>query len=233
VEVKSLMFIECIANNNSETFEIQFDKDEPLPFILIGRSAACSITIPSRAISRKLCALTIDVKHQLRVFVFSTTNQVWKILGESAYRIPFAFPVTLSIGDKLVIQNISGGDVVSKGEFSENAVRLNLTGECLETAPPTPLPLPESCVCPICTQIIIGSSTLSCGHTFCRECLFVWRVVKSKSTCPMCRRTSDAAPHPSFLLDAFIDEKVQTNCDELTKKSYKQYSLHSSLQNLN
>ena len=40
--------------------------------------------------------------------------------------------------------------------------------------------------CPICYNNINNISTLSCGHTYCEDCILNW-VKKDKNTCPNCR----------------------------------------------
>jgi hypothetical protein len=40
--------------------------------------------------------------------------------------------------------------------------------------------------CPVCYYFIEQKVILSCGHKFCKECIFTW-ICKNKFTCPMCR----------------------------------------------
>jgi len=40
--------------------------------------------------------------------------------------------------------------------------------------------------CPICTEIFDNPIRISCGHTFCDDCLSEWG--KKSSFCPLCRK---------------------------------------------
>ena len=45
-------------------------------------------------------------------------------------------------------------------------------------------------MCAICLNIVDKEKEkLSCGHTFCRTCIFEWLI--EKETCPCCRKTVD------------------------------------------
>jgi len=66
--------------------------------------------------------------------------------------------------------------------------------------------------CPVCMQPPVEPRATSCGHTFCRRCLWVHVVAYGRQTCPMCRaavspslladgpQTGPAAPAPTLLL---------------------------------
>ncbi|TRY69206.1 hypothetical protein TCAL_14239 [Tigriopus californicus] len=43
--------------------------------------------------------------------------------------------------------------------------------------------------CQICLEILIESTTVSCGHTFCAECISTWKEqqIQVVFTCPICR----------------------------------------------
>lgn len=62
----------------------------------------------------------------------------------------------------------------------------------------------ESCystlTCPICQDWFKSAVLCDCGHSFCRECITMWR--QTKSTCPVCRATITTAPMDNKNIDA-------------------------------
>ncbi|KXT00947.1 hypothetical protein AC578_8178 [Pseudocercospora eumusae] len=49
--------------------------------------------------------------------------------------------------------------------------------------------VPESDDCAVCTDAYTDSVKIqACGHRFCRQCICQWLSLKSKNTCPTCRR---------------------------------------------
>lgn len=57
----------------------------------------------------------------------------------------------------------------------------------------------QSASCPICYEPMAIKETTQCGHTFCDECLGIWRM--QSNSCPMCRRTF---PPPSSVMPGLI-----------------------------
>ena len=51
--------------------------------------------------------------------------------------------------------------------------------------------------CPVCLNVLINPSTLSCGHTFCQLCLArMWK--SNKEICPVCKEEWKVFPSISF-----------------------------------
>ena len=67
--------------------------------------------------------------------------------------------------------------------------------------------------CPICFNLMIEPTKLSCKHHFCMQCME--RVIKStKCVCPLCR-------HPITRLDLKIDREMQKMIKMEDKGTYK------------
>uniref|UniRef100_S4RSQ6 E3 ubiquitin-protein ligase CHFR n=1 Tax=Petromyzon marinus TaxID=7757 RepID=S4RSQ6_PETMA len=61
--------------------------------------------------------------------------------------------------------------------------------------------------CIICSELFIQATTLSCAHTFCRNCIEEW--LKQKELCPICR-ASPTSSTPSLVLDNCIARMVES-----------------------
>ena len=62
--------------------------------------------------------------------------------------------------------------------------------------------------CAVCSEVLVEATALSCGHTFCRHCITVWKA--KSATCPVCR----------------ADIRHMAPCkvmDEYTDKLYEQF----------
>ena len=72
--------------------------------------------------------------------------------------------------------------------------------------------------CPVCSEVIVGATTINCGHTFCEFCLHEWQ--KKKSNCPLCR-TDIKHKVAVRILDEFTDKLYQqlTNEDGLEERA--------------
>ncbi|CAH8543697.1 unnamed protein product [Schistosoma turkestanicum] len=77
----------------------------------------------------------------------------------------------------------------------------------------------ESFTCSICHGLLVRARLLSCGHQFCRECLYYW--FKVRYACPLCRtrvHTNVSAIH----VDNFLDDLIEHGSNEALKCQRKQ-----------
>ena len=65
----------------------------------------------------------------------------------------------------------------------------------------------EELTCVICQELFVQAHTLSCAHSFCKNCIEEW--MKSKRECPVCRKTLSTVPFRSLVLDNAIDRMVE------------------------
>ncbi|CAG8464994.1 8755_t:CDS:2 [Paraglomus brasilianum] len=63
--------------------------------------------------------------------------------------------------------------------------------------------------CVICVEYMSNPCTISCGHTFCYECLYDW--LKIRRECPTCRKKISQRPTLSFV----VKEQVETYVEQL------------------
>ncbi|KIK55392.1 hypothetical protein GYMLUDRAFT_62534 [Collybiopsis luxurians FD-317 M1] len=70
----------------------------------------------------------------------------------------------------------------------------------------------DSLNCGICTSMLKIPCVLTCGHTFCRECLQLWfsqgnpaDLVTVRYTCPTCRSEVHKTPAENYQLEAVIN----------------------------
>ncbi len=61
--------------------------------------------------------------------------------------------------------------------------------------------------CSICNELFAFAATVSCGHSFCEECIEEWKAKKEEGrpNCPICRKDIRATV-PNLVLDAYIDK---------------------------
>uniref|UniRef100_A0A3Q3LW25 RING-type domain-containing protein n=1 Tax=Labrus bergylta TaxID=56723 RepID=A0A3Q3LW25_9LABR len=80
--------------------------------------------------------------------------------------------------------------------------------------------LEEGLSCPICLDIFKDPVTLSCFHSFCKDCLQNCWKEKENKECPLCKRrhSKDILP-PSFALknlcESFVQERDQRASEDL------------------
>jgi len=57
--------------------------------------------------------------------------------------------------------------------------------------------------CSVCTEVFMEATTINCGHTFCKYCIYKWQ--QQKSNCPVCR-TDIKHMVAVKTLDQFVDK---------------------------
>ncbi|XP_059197802.1 nuclear factor 7, brain-like [Centropristis striata] len=84
--------------------------------------------------------------------------------------------------------------------------------------------LEEELCCPACQDVFKDPVTLSCYHSFCKDCLQSWWKDKETKECPVCRKRSSKEFIPNFALknacEALLQERDQRASEPLC-------SLHS------
>ncbi|CAH8593010.1 unnamed protein product [Schistosoma intercalatum] len=83
----------------------------------------------------------------------------------------------------------------------------------------------ESFLCSICRGLLVRTRLLSCGHQFCRECLYYW--FKIRNTCPLCRKYVNRNIS-AINIDNFLDELIENGSNEALKYQRKQRKIEKA-----
>ena len=71
--------------------------------------------------------------------------------------------------------------------------------------------------CTICSEVYLVATVINCGHTFCEECIEVWKTKQSNgSTCPICRKEI-IMTSTNQALDACIEKFIDNFYPEAAK----------------
>lgn len=74
----------------------------------------------------------------------------------------------------------------------------------------------EEFLCVICQELFVKAHSLSCSHSYCKQCITDW--MKKNKFCPMCRKTIEGKPVPSIAMDNAIDKLVACLPEEAQKE---------------
>lgn len=72
--------------------------------------------------------------------------------------------------------------------------------------------------CSICNEIYVFASVVSCGHTFCEDCIEGWKKKQPNTTCPICR-SDIIMTSPNQVMDSFIEKFIDNFFPEDAKRS--------------
>ncbi|XP_042366846.1 nuclear factor 7, ovary-like [Plectropomus leopardus] len=67
----------------------------------------------------------------------------------------------------------------------------------------------EDLCCPVCQDVFQDPVVLSCGHSFCKDCLKSWWTQKQTQECPVCKRRSSREPPLSMALKSLCESVLQ------------------------
>ena len=71
--------------------------------------------------------------------------------------------------------------------------------------------------CTICSEVYLVATVINCGHTFCEECIEVWKTKQSNgTTCPICRKEI-IMTSTNQALDACIEKFIDNFYPEAAK----------------
>ncbi|XP_073702651.1 zinc-binding protein A33-like [Garra rufa] len=80
--------------------------------------------------------------------------------------------------------------------------------------------------CPVCKDIFKDPDVLSCGHSFCKECLQQFWRIKETRECPLCRNRSSNKPPPNLVLKNLCDLFLKERNERRSSGSEEICSLH-------
>jgi len=63
----------------------------------------------------------------------------------------------------------------------------------------------DSCICAICHDVLKEASSLSCGHSFCTDCIQSLRYNLLESSCPTCRADITGSTNPNYAVRGILD----------------------------
>merc|ERR1719219_893716 len=72
--------------------------------------------------------------------------------------------------------------------------------------------------CSICNEIYVYASVISCGHTFCEDCIEGWKKKQPNTTCPICR-SEIIMTSPNQVMDSFIEKFIDNFFPDDAKKA--------------
>ena len=88
----------------------------------------------------------------------------------------------------------------------------------------------EQLTCVIFQELFVQAHTLSCAHSFCKNCIEEW--MKSKRECLVCRKTLSTIMVRSLVLDNAIDRMVEKMGPTAMEENKKLKDLRASQETL-
>lgn len=79
-----------------------------------------------------------------------------------------------------------------------------------DTAQDVAASIADDCQCGICHDLMVGPHALTCGHSFCGECVWTW--MRTQPACPICRERT-AKPAYERIMDDIICAVVEPRLD--------------------
>lgn len=99
---------------------------------------------------------------------------------------------------------------------SAMANTLVLDGSSLPKSGLEPEYIKKELSCSICCELFLFSHTLTCGHSFCKNCIDKW--LRNSLSCPLCREIIVDVPIPSKTLDEVVELVVKQSVNILAAK---------------
>ena len=125
--------------------------------------------------------------------------------------------VDKSISDNLALTLEQSDPTHSTSEMIQVQGNENLFQDMLENLKHL---LESQLQCSVCNEVYAFSVTITCGHTFCSECIEEWKC--KKRNCPICRSAIISQVHTK-VLDDYIDKFVDGFVPETFKQTRKEF----------
>eukprot|EP00002_Diphylleia_rotans_P005964 TRINITY_DN151_c1_g2_i2.p1 TRINITY_DN151_c1_g2~~TRINITY_DN151_c1_g2_i2.p1 ORF type:complete len:178 (-),score=47.24 TRINITY_DN151_c1_g2_i2:729-1262(-) len=92
--------------------------------------------------------------------------------------------------------------------------------------------LPEGLQCPLCFELYDDPRILTCGHSFCRQCIDSWQRrsnpnVQDRVSCPICRGETlytqgEILPPRNYALQAYVEHQKQQQQKQQQQRQQQQ-----------
>ncbi|CAG5135813.1 unnamed protein product [Candidula unifasciata] len=82
----------------------------------------------------------------------------------------------------------------------------------------------EEFTCSVCFLLLVQPTTLTCGHTLCRDCLARWYFTSLRKTCPLCNQSFQGHPLINTSIRNMITKMFPLQLEEREKELAKHHS---------